>query len=452
MTASDSVLWAIERDPELRSTVTAIALLDRPPDRRLLRARVEGAVQALPRLHHRVLEPRFGLGHPRWIDDRSINVDYHLRTVAAPREDDRWLLDFAASLAEAGFNRDRPLWELVVVEELPGGKAALVQKVHHSLTDGVGGVQLMQSMLDWKRHPDPEIGLPPAEEPAPPEAWRRVAGPATSLTRTLIRSVPALVRGAADPVATVTAGWRTTGSLTRLLLPGRQRMSPLFVGHSTNWRFDIHEEPLKALRCAAAEAQGTINDVFVAALAGGLRRYHLKHGHDIAALRLTLPVSLRRPGDPLGGNRFTPVRFALPIAEPDPEVRVRQVGALCRKWRQEPALPLTYGVATVLSLLPGSVTTLVMASLLKGIDVVATNVRGVPRRCYIAGAELTRQFAFAPLSGAALNVALVSHAGTACVGVTMDRTAVGDPDLFVMCLRESFAELVALGQHHHREH
>jgi WS/DGAT/MGAT family acyltransferase len=451
MTATDSVLWAIERDPELRSTVTAIAWLDRPPDRGLLRARVEAAMQALPRLHQRVLEPRFGLGHPRWIDDRSFDVDYHLRTVAAPRGDDRWLLDFAASLAEAGFDRDRPLWELVVVEELPGGQAALVQKVHHSLTDGVGGVELMQSMLDWRRHPHAEAGPPPAEEPAPPTAWQQVAGPAAGLSQTLIRGVPALVRGAADPAGSMTAGWRATQSLTRLLLPGQQRMSPLFVGRSTNWRFDIHEEPLEALRGAGAEARGTINDVFLAALAGGLRRYHLKHGHEIPALRLTLPVSLRRPGDPPGGNRFTPVRFALPITEPDPEVRVRQVGALCRKWRQEPALPLTYGVATVLSLLPGLVTTTVMGSLLKGIDVVATNVRGVPRRCYIAGTELTRQFAFAPPSGAALNVALVSHAGTACVGVTMDRAAIGDPDLFMMCLRESFAELVVLGQHHHQE-
>jgi diacylglycerol O-acyltransferase len=308
----------------------------------------------------------------------------------------------------------------------------------------------MQSMLDWKRHPHAEASLPPAVEPAPPKAWQQVAGPAACLTRTLIRGVPALVRGTADPIGSMTVGWHTTASLTRLLWPG-QRISPLFVGHSSNWRFDIHEEPLTVLRCAGVEAQGTINDVFVAALAGGLRRYHLKQGHDIAALRLTLPVSFRQPGDPLGGNRFTAVRFALPIAEPDPEVRVRQVGALCRKWRQEPALPLTYGVATVLSLLPDSVTTTVMGSLLKGIDVVATNVRGVPRHCYIGGAELTRQFAFAPLSGAALNVALLSHDGTACVGVNMDRTAVPDPDLFMMCLRESFAELAFLGQRHQQD-
>jgi WS/DGAT/MGAT family acyltransferase len=451
MTATDSVLWAIERDPELRSTVTAIGVLDRAPDRDVLRDRMKAAMQAVPRLRQRVLEPRFGLGHPRWIDDQSIDMDYHLRAVAALPGDDRWLLDFAGSLAESGFDRNRPLWEFVVVEGLPGGRAALVQKVHHSLTDGVGGVELMQSMLDWSRHPGRVPSLHPAEAPQVLTGWRRIASPAVHLPRTLLDALPAVTHGAADPVGSMIAGWRTSGSMARLLAPGRQRMSPIFVGRSTNWRFDIHEEPLEALRCAGTEAQGTINDVFVAALAGGLQRYHLKQGHEVAALRLTLPVSLRRPGDPPGGNRFTPVRFALPIAELDPAARVRQVGALCRQWRQEPALPLSDSVASVLSLLPRPATTAVMGSLLKGVDVVATNVRGVPRPCYIAGAKLTREFAFAPPSGAALNAALVSHAGTACVGVSMDKGAVADPDLFMACLREAFAELIHLGHHHHQE-
>jgi WS/DGAT/MGAT family acyltransferase len=451
MSATDSVLWAIERDPELRSTVTAIALLDRTPDRDVLRDRIEAAMQSVPRLRQVVIEPPLGLGRPRWIDDRSVDMDYHLRAVAALAGDDRWLLDFAASLAEAGFDRNRPLWEFVVVEGLPGGQAALVQKVHHSLTDGVGGVELMQSILDWSRHPDAVAWPQPVEAPQVLTGWRRIANPAVHLHRMLLDTLPAVAHGAADPLGSIIAGWRTSRSLARLLAPGRERMSPIFVGRSTNWRFDVHEEPLDALRCAGAEAQGTINDIFVAALAGGLQRYHLKQGHEVAALRLTLPVSLRRPGDPPGGNRFTPVRFALPVVELDPAARVRQMGGLCRQWRQEPALPLTDTVATVLSLLPRPATTAVMGSLLKGVDVVATNVRGVPQRCFIAGAELTREFAFAPPSGAALNAALVSHAGTACVGVSMDKSAVPDPDLFMTCLRESFAELVALGEHHQQE-
>jgi hypothetical protein len=136
----------------------------------------------------------------------------------------------------------------------------------------------------------------------------------------------------------------------------------------------------------------------------------------------------------------------LPIAERDPGKRIREVGALCRKWREEPALPLTDAIASVLSQLPPVATTAVMGSLLKGIDMVATNVRGVPRRCYIAGAELLREYAFAPLSGAALNVSLMSHAGTACIGVNMDGAAIADPEVLMTCISEGFDEIVEFGR------
>ena len=444
MSATDSVMWAIERDPDLRSTVTAVGLLDRPPDRAALRSRVEAAVEALPRLRQRVVEPLFGIGQPRWVDDPFIDLDYHLRTVSAVPWNDRWLLDFASTLAEAGFDRDRPLWEFVVVEGLQGGGAALVQKVHHSLTDGVGAVELMASILDWSRHPRRSHGLGPHEATQAPSRGAR--NPAVNLARNVSKGVPAVLRAAADPIGTTRKVWLVGESATRLLAPSGIRKSPVMTGHSTNWHFDVHEESLDSLRRAAHAAGGTVNAVFVAAVAGGLHRYHLKHGREVEALQLNLPVSRRQAGDPLGGNRFTPVRFSLPIAELDPVARVRQVGVECRKASHEPALPLTDAIASVLSVLPPAATTAVMGSLLRGTDAVATNIPGIDRRCYIAGAELLREFAFAPLSGAAINVALMSHAGEACVGVNMDRAAVSDPEVLMTCLGESFAEIVALGE------
>jgi hypothetical protein len=199
------------------------------------------------------------------------------------------------------------------------------------------------------------------------------------------------------------------------------------------------------LQRAARSAGGTINDVFLAALAGGLHRYHVKHGKEVDALRLNLPVSIRRQGDPLGGNRFTPIRFVLPIAQPDPQQRVKEIGAVCRQWRKEPALPLTNAIAGVLGALPPDATAAVMGSLLKGVDFVATNVPGIPKPCYIAGASVLGEYAFAPLAGAAINIALVSHAGTACVGVNIDQLAVTDPDLLMACLADGFAEVSLLG-------
>ncbi len=483
MTAADSVLWTMERDPELRSTVTAVALLDRAPDRDRLRRRVEEAVRLYPRLRQRAVPAPLGFGPPRWSDDPAVDLGYHLRTVAAPPPGDlRWLLDLAASMAEAGFDRNRPLWELVVVEQLADGTAAVVQKVHHAMTDGVGGVALVSALLDPARRARTAgagragatfagsgtdgawsagtgTAAAGARAAGTDSAWIDGAGTAAAGTgeagrhpaRAVVaapmaaaRRLPGVVRAAADPAGLVRSAWRIGTSVARVVAPGGPRRSPVLQGHSANWRFDVLEVPLDALRRAGHASGGTVNDAFVAALAGGFHRYHLAHGLPVAELNLDLPVSIRRAGDPLGGNRFTPVRFAVPIAEPDPAARIRAIGELCRRHRHEPALPLTNAIAAAVDRLPARATTAVMAALLKGTDVVATNVAGVTGRSYIAGAEVRREFGFAPLSGAAVNVALVSHGAIGCVGVNMDRAAVADPEVLVGCLADALDEVVAV--------
>lgn len=445
MNGSDAVMWTIERDPQLRSTITAIALLDRRPDRDGVRKRVEQAVTTIPKLHQRVVQPAVGFGRPRWVDDPATDLEYHLRTVAAPESAGaHWLFDFAGHLAESGFDRSRPLWEFVVVEGLPDGRAALVQKVHHSLTDGVGGMELMVGLLDRSRAARPRRVAAPSLRAVPTRVAPTAPPP-------LEAAPPAGGRPSTGPAGPPWArAWQTAGSLGRFLAPGGPRLSPVFRDHSIRWRFDTLEVPLDGMRRAGAAAHGTINDAFLAAVAGGLHRYHLEHGHDVAELKITLPVSLRRQTDADGGNRFTPVRFRIPIAEPDPVQRIGQLGELARRWRNEPALDFSESVALMLDLLHPAVTTAVMSSMLKGIDFVATNVPGIPFRCYLAGAEVLREYGFAPLSGAAVNISLVSHAGTACIGINSDRAAVVDPERFVACLASGFDEITSLARRHRR--
>ncbi|HUJ64053.1 MAG TPA: wax ester/triacylglycerol synthase domain-containing protein, partial [Acidimicrobiales bacterium] len=340
--------------------------------------------------------------------------------------------------AESGFDKNRPLWEMVVVEGLESDGAALILKVHHSVTDGVGGVELLLTLLDSSRRSAHPLSGPAGKESGPQPVSRPLAAQ-------VVAAAGGVLADAVHLPETAGSALRTAMSIGRLVAPAGGRRSSVLVGHSTDWHFDICERPLADLKRAGAAAEGSINDVFLAALAGGLHRYHLAHGQRVEELRLTLPVSLRKAGDPLGGNRFVPVRFALPICEPDPIARIQQVGAVARRWRSEPALPFTEAVAAVLNILPAQVTTAVMGSLLKGVDFVATNVPGVPFRCYIAGAEITRQFAFGPLSGAAINAALLSHVGVACIGLNMDRQAVADPDLLMACLSEALDEVVAVG-------
>ena len=186
MSPTDSVLWSIEHDPVLRSTITAIGLFDRAPDWDRLVARMEQAVVTVPRFGQRVVTTPFGLGRPRWVPDPHFDLSYHLRRVEAPEPHD---LSAVLAIAQPitrwrAFDRERPLWEFTVVEGLANGRAALIQKVHHSLTDGVGGVELALALARRPaRHPDRPT---PAAAPRPPARAARLgraAGAAPSSIR-----------------------------------------------------------------------------------------------------------------------------------------------------------------------------------------------------------------------------------------------------------------------------
>ena len=447
MTPADAVMWTIEQDPVLRSTVTTVALLDRAPDYSALRRRLLDAGAVVPRLRQRVQRPARPGRRPRWVPDQDFDIDYHVRRLAPVGLCDLPdVLDLARVSAMAGLDRDRPLWEFSVVEGLAEGRAAFILKFHHCVTDGVGGIALAMQILDRTRQgrARPAAGAPgTAPDPPAPGAWPlgRAAGAVAGAAVRGVGVARAAAQVALRPgpgAAALVDNARWTG---RLLAPVSEPLSPVMRGRSTVWRYDAFDVPLADVRRAAAAAGGSVNDVFLTAVTAGLRRYHRAHGHDTAELRMTLPISLRREGDPLGGNRFTPVRFPVPLGSGrDPAGQTRLVGSLVREWREGPAPALTDRLASLLCRLPADVLTGLFGRMLKNVDFVATNVPGLPFPMYLAGAELLRQYAFAPLSGAALNVALLSHTDWACIGVNTDAVAVPDHRLLTACLRDGFAE------------
>jgi pimeloyl-ACP methyl ester carboxylesterase len=169
MSGGDALMWAIERDPILRSTIIGLWLLDQAPDRARLLARAARALHHIPRLRQRVAVDPFSLAPPRWEVDPDFDLGFHLRFVRAPGGGAlRDMLDFCQPIAMQSFDRDRPLWELYVVECLEGGRAALVLKVHHAISDGIGMVQMMGRLMETWRTPDPARvprALPPLPEP-----------------------------------------------------------------------------------------------------------------------------------------------------------------------------------------------------------------------------------------------------------------------------------------------
>jgi hypothetical protein len=198
------------------------------------------------------------------------------------------------------------------------------------------------------------------------------------------------------------------------------------------------------MRRAAHSVGGTLNDVFVASVTGGLRRYHELHHAKVEDLRITLPISIRKDDDPTGGNRITLERFTLPVGVADPAARVRLTGERCRSARDERAIPFSNSIAGTLNLLPSRV----VGSMLKNVDFVASNVPGVNMPIFLGGAPVSSYYAFGPTTGSSLNVTLLSYNGTCCIGFTIDTAAAPDYDALMACCVEGFEEVLSLGGDH----
>jgi WS/DGAT/MGAT family acyltransferase len=451
MSDGDALMWNIERDPLLRSTIAVVWLLDRAPDRERLERKIERATRAIPRLRQRVLPNPLALAPPRWQVDPYFDLAAHVGWHKAPGDGSlRALLDFAQPIAMRHFDTARPLWELAVLEGLEGGRGALVLKLHHSISDGMGLVRMTEALVERTREgPATEKEAPDAPEGREwsqlelardelAHEWRRQLG-------RLRRLGGGLAGAALRPLDSAAELRRSLDSLRRGLAPIGEPLSPLLRGRSLSCRFDPLSIPLANLRAAGKKADGTLNDAFVAAVCGGLRLYHEASGAPVEALRMTMPVNIRDGDDAdKAGNQFAPARFAVPIATPDPVERMRAIGSRVRRERAEPVLGFLEGVAGVLNRLPVSLSVSLFGSMLKGIDFVTSNVPGPRREVFTAGAKMDAVYGFGPLSGAAINVTLFSYAGTCFVALNSDPAAVPDPDRLRECLEAGFAEVVGV--------
>jgi WS/DGAT/MGAT family acyltransferase len=450
---SDAFSWYMERDPGLRSTIVAVAWLDSTPDWTLLVAKLEAATRAVPSSRMRLVEPPVRLATPRWVVCDEFDLAWHLHRVGAPDPGaPDTVMELARRAATTAFDPARPLWEFTLVEGMEDGRAALIIKVHHSLADGVGGMQLALNILDVSREPE----LPESPPTAPTgESLSRmdvlrdgivhnVARLTCSVCRQMARAGPTVVSAAWHPARTATNAMRMARSVGRMVAPVTDTLSPCMTGRSVGRELDMLTVALEDLKRAANAGGGTVNDGFLGSLTAGLRLYHEQHGSTPDELRVTLPISIRTANDPVAGNRITLQRFTVPVAVPDPAVRLEEIGVRCRMAREEPALAYTNAVAAALNLLPSTV----VGGMLKHVDFVASNVPGFTFPVYLAGAEVVGFFPFGPTIGAAINATLLSYNGTCCVGVTIDTAAVPDGDVLMNCLAGGFEEVLDHGGAH----
>jgi diacylglycerol O-acyltransferase / wax synthase len=460
MSQTEAVMWAVEKDPALRSDFTNITLLERVPDEDRLQAKVRRAVVDIPRLGQRVVSAPLRLAPPQWQTDPTLDLDYHLRRVSAPSPGGmRELLDLAALLSAPPLDRSRPLWEFTLVEGLEGGRAALLQRVHHTITDGVGGLKLSLSLVDFEADPDEAIlaavlsDLGDREQhsdqrPSILDIVTDALGFAIARDRELIgQGVGAVAGLVAHPTAVprrAGEGVRLAGSLRRQVLVTQAARSPLLAARSLGRRFEVFSVSLDETHRAAKALGGSLNDSYVAGVAGALGLYHERLGLPVDELRMAMPVSTREHAD-AAANRFAPSRVMVPVGPDDPAARFHTVHARLSGVRDEPALAAADSLAELLGFLPTAVLVTATRSQARTIDFATSNLRGSPVDLFVGGARILANYPMGPRAGCALNVTMLSYCGELHMGLNIDPAAVTEPDVLLDCFAESFAGLIAAG-------
>lgn len=448
MNGIETSMWRAEVDPRLRSTVCVLLILDQAPDWDRLREAHEWSSRVVQRFRQRVVDPAFGLGSPVWVTVPTIDLAYHLRRVHLPEPGtDQQLLELVQGVAMRPLDRARPLWEALLIEGLEDGKAAYFLKSHHSISDGLGSIQLMPLLFNRSRElresrPEPPP-LPPPDQTNP--LSEAIDQTATSLVRApgrALRAAGRLLEALREPENALDDGLSLMQGLARATEsagPG----SPLLAKRSLAWRFLTHQVPLADLRAAAKAHGNSVNDAYLAAVLGGFRRYHEHFGVVVDTIPMSIPVSVRSADDERGGNKFSGIRFPGPMGEPDPVRRM----ALVREqviYGTSDLVDIGGVLSPLVNRLPAHLLARASASLTAGNDVQASNVPGIPYPVYLSGAQVLRMYPFGPLPGCGVMVAMLSHNGTCCIGVNADAAAVTDPELFQRCLVEGFDEVIAV--------
>ncbi|GLZ38466.1 wax ester/triacylglycerol synthase family O-acyltransferase [Actinokineospora sp. NBRC 105648] len=419
---------------------------------------VEQRLPLVPRYRQKVVEVPGHLARPVWVDDPGFDLNYHVRRSALPRPgSDQQLFDLVGRLLARPLDQSRPLWEAYLVEGLAGGHVALITKTHLALVDGVRTIDFGQVILEA----GPQTPDQPAEEPWIP---RRLPGP----TRLVIDAVAETVQRPREVVENVRAAVGDALATTQKVVgvvstvvsaiglaarpaPG----GPLDAPVSKARLYAVSRARLDDLRSVRARHGGTVNDVVLAVVTGGLRAWLLSRGQQLTsstAVRALVPLAVRDeeadgtvPG--MLGNKVTAQLVDLPVGEPNPFVRLQHVGHALRAHNDSVRSVAASALLRVGGFAPPTLHSLgarAAASFSRRIfNLVVTNVPGPQIPLYAGNARMTEMFPVMPLTrNQPLAIGVTSYDGGVYFGLTGDRTAMSDVDALARMLEESVEELL----------
>ncbi|XVX19669.1 WS/DGAT/MGAT family O-acyltransferase [Actinomycetota bacterium] len=448
--ASISVLDPAEMDGDFDLAHLTELFLDRLP--------------RIPVFRRRLREVPLGLDHPYWVDDVDFDLEYHLREIALPSPGTmEQLLEQVARLHSRPLDMRRPLWETYLISGLEGGRVALYTKTHHAVLDGVGGVDLLTTLIDL--HPDLPTGAPPPFEPLPePGALSMVARGIGGLVRRPVdaaRIMTGMAKWAPDIASRVTPYMGALarspkdldGGVITSSAIGRAPDTPFNGQISPHRRIGLATVSLAEVRAIKSTFGTSVNDVVLAVSAGALRRWLADNGGIPATPLITMiPVSVRdESGKNAMGNAVTAMFTPLPTTVEDPVKRLISCNAITKEAKQRNAA-MPVGLLEDIShftppLLLSRATRVVYETGLfhrmKTLNLVISNVPGPDVQAYIGGAKLE---SIHPLSilidGQGLNITVQGYRGALHFGLMADRDSVPDVDALARYVEEELDVLL----------
>nr|WP_275578389.1 wax ester/triacylglycerol synthase family O-acyltransferase [Yimella sp. NH-Cas1] len=422
---------------------------------------VSNRIAYVPRYRQRVRHTPGRISNPVWVDDRDFDITYHVRRSALPKPGNTAQLEeFVGRIQSRALDRDRPLWELYLVEGLERGRFAIVTKTHQALVDGVNAIDIGQVIVDSDAGREDQI----------PHTWRARPEPsAIELVAdsifSMLRSPGRVIREGVEVLTNVhTLGRRVAGTATDLLgvlarsTAMRAPSSPLNAQVSGYRRYVMLESKLAdyqkvrtRITADSSNEHVTVHDVVLAAVAGGLRAWLMSRGQAVdsgATIRAMVPVSTHSVDDDPDQDQVTACFIDLPVGEPNARMRLHQVAYAMQQQVDSRTAVGARSLSGLSGFAPPTLHSL--GARLGGVmsrrmfNLVITNVPGPQHELYAADAEMIGSYPVIPIAkGQALAIGLTSYNGKVFFGLTADRDSMPDVEMLGQCVEEALAELVS---------
>ena len=405
---------------------------------------VEARLRLAPRLRRKLLPVPGNLSRPVWVDDEHFDIDFHLRHASVPTPGGRFEMQRAVGrVLSRPLDRTKPLWELYVFEGLAEGRTGMLLKLHHALADGIGGMMIASALFDLA--PDAPTGESDAWVPEPAPASQDLIREAVE--DVVLHPVQGISHMARQPSIFAETLAATADALRTVAGMGSPPRGPFDGRVGPNRRFAIAERPFEAFRAIKDGLGGTVNDVVLTAVAGGMHTllHHRGEPTKGRSLRAMVPVSVRSPGESGDiGNRVAPIFVDVPVGAMAPRTRLRRVRAATARIKDS---GMAVGADTIIGLgafappaLHATAARLIAQA--RWCNVVVSNIPAPQVPLYLAGAPLEASYPAMNLKeDCGLSIACTSAAGTMAFGLTADWDLVPDLEILARGVEAATDEL-----------